>query len=131
MRTELVASRTVRAACLVPCGVAAPQRKRSQQQRTPAAHRRRGRAAPWVAAAQQQQGGGSSSGSSSSSQDSDLAFVAKGLALSFAVGAAIKWGSLLVPLPHEPNAAVALTLVLGTPLAYGALLLAGGPPRGK
>jgi hypothetical protein len=38
-------------------------------------------------------------------------------------GAVVKYGSLLVSLPHEPNAALALTLVVGTPILYAAALL--------
>jgi hypothetical protein len=36
---------------------------------------------------------------------------------------AIKYGSLLLDLPFEPNAAVALAVVLGTPAAYSLCLL--------
>lgn len=38
--------------------------------------------------------------------------------------AVIKYGSLLISLPFEPSAAVALLLVLGTPSAYAVYLLA-------
>jgi hypothetical protein len=47
-----------------------------------------------------------------------------------AVGAAIKYGSLLVELPHRPNAAVALALVFGPPIAYAAWLLQRGSGSG-
>lgn len=67
--------------------------------------------------AQQRDGSGGGGG-----EDSDLAFVAKGVAFSFVAGAAIKYGSLLVALPHEPNAAVALAVIVGTPAAYAAAL---------
>ncbi len=40
-----------------------------------------------------------------------------------AVGAGIKYGSLLTPLAFEPNPALALAVVLGTPIVYGAALL--------
>jgi hypothetical protein len=40
--------------------------------------------------------------------------------------AAIKYGSLVFELPFQPNPAVALTLVLGTPAAYSLFLLTKG-----
>lgn len=43
--------------------------------------------------------------------------------------AAIKYGSLVFELPFHPNAAVALTLVLGTPAAYSLFLLTKGGQR--
>lgn len=43
-----------------------------------------------------------------------------------AAGAAIKYGSLLVDLPHQPNAAIAVGCVLMPPIIYAAALLARG-----
>lgn len=65
--------------------------------------------------------------------DSDLAYVAKLTVFSFAGAAAIKYGSLLFALPHEPSLAVALGAALGTPLVYGAWLLvrSGGGDDGS
>lgn len=60
--------------------------------------------------------------------DSDLAYVAKLALFSFVGAAVIKYGSLLIALPHEPNLAVALGAALGTPLVYGAWLLTRPPP---
>lgn len=60
---------------------------------------------------------------SSSSSESDLMFVAKLTGLSFAGGALIKYGSLLSPIPFSADATLAILLVAGPPLAYGAMLL--------
>jgi hypothetical protein len=68
--------------------------------------------------------GGGDGNSNNNTDDNDLAYLAKLAVLSFAGAAAIKYGSLLVALPHEPNLAVALALAVGTPVAYGAWLLA-------
>jgi hypothetical protein len=38
----------------------------------------------------------------------------------------VKYGSLAIELPFQPNAAVALALVLGTPAAYSLYLLTKG-----
>lgn len=46
--------------------------------------------------------------------------------LSVAGAALIKYGSLAIELPFQPNAAVALALVLGTPAAYSLYLLTKG-----
>lgn len=43
------------------------------------------------------------------------------LAVSFAGGAAVKYGSLLVDFPFEPTAAAALAFVLGPPIVWAAL----------
>jgi hypothetical protein len=59
----------------------------------------------------------------SNGDNDDLAYVAKVAALSLAGAAAIKYGSLLVALPHEPSLPVALAIVLGTPALYSAWLL--------
>lgn len=84
--------------------------------------RARGRADD-VAMARAAGNGDGAKGSSSIDGDSDHLYVAKLAALSFAGAAAIKYGSQLVALPHEPSAAVALAAVLGTPVAYSAWLL--------
>jgi hypothetical protein len=101
---------------------AVPRRRVSQHSittTTPAPARRRERA---VARAT---GGGDGGGANNNNtDDNDLAYVAKLAVLSFAGAAAIKYGSLLVALPHEPNLAVALAAAVGTPLAYAAWLLA-------
>jgi hypothetical protein len=78
--------------------------------------RRRRRQSRCAASAEDNNGG-------SNSDDNDLAYVAKLAVLSFAGAAAIKYGSLLVSLPHEPSLPVALFVVLGTPVAYSAWLL--------
>lgn len=70
----------------------------------------------------------SNGGASTSSTitDSDISFLGKLLVFSFAGAAAIKYGSLVFELPFQPNPAVALTLVLGTPAAYSLFLLTKG-----
>ncbi|KAL4458235.1 hypothetical protein ABPG75_013100 [Micractinium tetrahymenae] len=60
----------------------------------------------------------------SSITDSDAAFLLKLAAVSFALGGAIKYGSLLIALPFEPNAGAALLFVLGPPLIWSAIKLA-------
>jgi hypothetical protein len=65
-------------------------------------------------------------GGGNGGDNDDLAYVAKLAVLSFAGAALIKYGSQLVALPHEPNAAVAALAVIGTPVAYGGWLLTRG-----
>jgi hypothetical protein len=76
---------------------------------------------------------GSSSGSSGSGadgsglppvlQESDLAFLLRLAGVSFALGAVIKYGSLLVDLPFTPNAAAGTALVFAPPIAWAAWAL--------
>lgn len=54
-------------------------------------------------------------------------FAATAVAPPAAAGAAIiKYGSLAISLPFEPNAAVAAGIVLGTPALYSLYLLTQG-----
>ena len=73
---------------------------------------------PGGATEQQQQAPGSST------MDSDVVFLARMAAGSFALGACIKYGSLLVELPFQPTATAALFLVLSPPVVWAALRLA-------
>ena len=50
--------------------------------------------------------------------DSDVAFVAKMVIASFVLGGVIKYGSLLVDFPFQPNAAAALLFVLAPPAIW-------------
>jgi len=61
----------------------------------------------------------------------DLAYVAKLVAASVAGAAAIKYGSLVVPIGFTPNAPLALALVLGPPLAYALAKAAGDGAGGS
>ncbi|KAG2446485.1 hypothetical protein HYH02_008476 [Chlamydomonas schloesseri] len=54
--------------------------------------------------------------------NSDVVFVAKLAAVSFGGAALIKYGSLVLDVPFEPNGLLAMTLVLGPPIAYAALM---------
>ena len=56
----------------------------------------------------------------------DVAFVAKLAALSFAGGAAVKWGSLLTPVAFGADPLLATLMVAGPPAAYAAMLVARG-----
>lgn len=56
--------------------------------------------------------------------DSDSVFLLKLAATSFALGGAIKYGSLLLALPFEPSAAAAVFFVLAPPLIWSAIKLA-------
>ncbi|PNH12994.1 hypothetical protein TSOC_000074 [Tetrabaena socialis] len=67
-------------------------------------------------------GGPGSFGSNNGSNDA--LFVAKLVAVSFAGAVAVKYGSLLTDIPFQPNAPLAMFLVLGPPSAYAALLWA-------
>lgn len=60
----------------------------------------------------------------SSITDSDAVFLLKLAATSFALGGAIKYGSLLVALPFEPNAAAAVAIVLAPATIWSARKLA-------
>jgi hypothetical protein len=64
-----------------------------------------------------------SSSSSSTIQDSDPEFLLKLVATSFALGAVVKYGSLLTSLPFTPSTGGALALVLGPPLMWSAWAL--------
>lgn len=64
-----------------------------------------------------------SSSSSALDSDSDLAFVAKLAAVSFAGGAAIKYGSLLSPLAFSQSDVLAVAMVFVPPTMYAAMLL--------
>jgi hypothetical protein len=75
---------------------------------------------PGGAAEQQQQ----QQVSGISSMDSDAAFLARMATGSFALGAGIKYGSLLVDLPFEPTATAALFFVLSPPMVWAAIRLA-------
>lgn len=55
--------------------------------------------------------------------DSDSAFLLKLLGLCVFGGAAIKYGSLLLDLPFEPNSAIAVTAVVLPPAVYSLILL--------
>lgn len=61
---------------------------------------------------------------SASITDSDAVFLLKLAATSFALGGAIKYGSLLLALPFEPSAAAAVLIVLAPPLIWSAIKLA-------
>ncbi|KAG2433883.1 hypothetical protein HXX76_008236 [Chlamydomonas incerta] len=61
-------------------------------------------------------------GSFGNDGNSDVVFVAKLAAVSFGGAALIKYGSLVLDVPFEPNGALAMTLVLGPPIAYAALM---------
>lgn len=58
--------------------------------------------------------------------ENDVVFVAKLVALSFAGGALIKYGSLTNPVAFSADPTLAACLVLGPPLAYGIMLLRRG-----
>lgn len=64
-----------------------------------------------------------SSINSALNSDSDLAFVAKLVAVSFAGGAAIKYGSLLSPLAFSQSDVLAVAMVFVPPTIYAAMLL--------
>ena len=59
----------------------------------------------------------------------DLAFVAKLAVLSFAGGAAVKWGSLLTPVAFGANPLLATLMVAGPPAAYAAMLVTRGSSK--
>ncbi|KAG1653815.1 hypothetical protein FOA52_001018 [Chlamydomonas sp. UWO 241] len=59
-------------------------------------------------------------------EHSDAVFLAKLALLSFTGAAAIKYGSLLTPIAASANPVLAVVLVVGPPLAYGAMLLRRG-----
>ena len=65
----------------------------------------------------------STSSASSSSSSDDAVFLLKLGASSFALGGAIKYGSLLIDLPFQPSATAALALVLSPPLLWAAVAL--------
>ncbi len=60
----------------------------------------------------------------SSITDSDAVFLLNLAATSFALGGAIKYGSLLVALPFEPNATAAVAIVLAPATIWSARKLA-------
>ncbi|GLC56891.1 hypothetical protein PLESTB_001160300 [Pleodorina starrii] len=60
---------------------------------------------------------------------SDLVFICKIAGISFAGAAAIKYGSLVMDIPFQANAILAMSLVLGPPIAYAALLWRNSPPK--
>lgn len=71
-------------------------------------------------------GGGADNGTSTVSKaDSDVLFVAKLAMVSFALGAGIKYGSLLLDAPFEANPLLALIIVGAPPISFAAYLLLG------
>ncbi len=61
--------------------------------------------------------------SSTAVGDSDVAFVAKLVVVSFVLGATIKYGSLWIDAPFDADPLLALALVFVPPLCYAAYIL--------
>lgn len=107
--------------------LAMPQRAASSSRRSPQCAASSGGGGPadppppGGATEQQQQQQQAPGGSS---MDSDAVFLAKMAGGSFALGACIKYGSLLVDVPFQPTATAALFLVLSPPIVWAALRLA-------
>ncbi|GIL73606.1 hypothetical protein Vretifemale_3775 [Volvox reticuliferus] len=68
-------------------------------------------------------------GSFGNDSSNDITFVGKIAAISFAGAAVIKYGSLILDVPFQPNALLAMLLVLGPPTAYALLLWINSPPK--
>ncbi|GIL49510.1 hypothetical protein Vafri_5842 [Volvox africanus] len=68
-------------------------------------------------------------GSFGNDSSNDITFIGKIAAISFAGAAVIKYGSLILDVPFQPNALLAMLLVLGPPAAYALLLWINSPPK--
>ncbi|GLI64687.1 hypothetical protein VaNZ11_008041 [Volvox africanus] len=68
-------------------------------------------------------------GSFGNDSSDDITFIGKVAGISFAGAAAIKYGSLILDIPFQPNALLAMLLVLGPPAAYALLLWMNSPPK--